>query len=167
MTLGSDALDWLENQATRNIEFHEDCRENLENAARSTLSIALVASGALIGYFLNTYDTANSASDHSWTILGPVVATAIYLSALAVFTATVVLRPRDTPAPANEPQNLLPYFEKYSVEQTRHAELMGVQRRIDKSNERNTITAKRLTCVRILLCLAPIVFVAMFAVFAG
>lgn len=80
-----------------------------------------------------------------------------YLTILAVFLVFACLSPRSVKPPTNEPNNLK-MREGYTSEEIRQFELDNLQERIDFNTDRNEFTARRLNCVRVMVCLSPFLF---------
>ncbi len=155
---GKESLDWIEDQANRNYEFRLNVLEKLQQEAHITLSISLVAAGWLISHIIETYNPAVSAGGQHWTVLFPLVVTAIYLTLVGVYIMSRIVNPKGIRVPTNEPKNLVPLVAKYSSVQIRTYELKHLQQKIDETGERNKETAARLTRSRLFLCASPLVF---------
>ena len=159
-----ESIDWIENQAEKNLEFHHGCLENLRKEAHVILSIVIVAIGSLFGYLLQVVDVTVGFANQRWLVLLPSFALLAYLVTTGNIVISKVLRIRDIEPPTNEPKNLLPHVKEYSCDQLRKFELDNLQGRIDRTRQRNDETAKSITLVRRFLCFAPVVFVAVFMV---
>lgn len=163
MALETISLDWIEDQARRNMEFRIDCRDKIKEDANRTLSLILVASGAALGFFLNGYNPAFGMRFQSWETLAPTLLVAVYLAALAVALITRVLQIQTVRPPTNDPGNLLKLEGKYSCDQLRRFELDSLNKGIKHAADRNKRTAAELNRIQLLLCGAPVLFVVVFA----
>lgn len=159
MSEGQSSIEWVEDHAKRNYEYHERCRKDLEKAAQFTLSIVLVSIGALFGFCLEKYESFNPGRDSHLILIISLLIVMPYLSGLAVFIVLWVLQMEKVPPPSNEPKNLLPYLDQYPFGSVRRAELNGFQTEIDTYREQNWRFARRLSRARLAVCLTPLVFV--------
>jgi hypothetical protein len=152
-------LEYVEREAAKNMEFHLQNMECLQKESNTTLTLLYVLVTASFSAALKLFETAKETS-----VAFALSGLCVYLTILAVCLVLACLSPRTVKAPTNEPENLK-LREGYTSDEIRQFELDNLQQRIHYNRERNEVTARRLKLVRVMLCLSPLLFAALFLVF--
>jgi hypothetical protein len=150
-----DALDYVEQQGLRNIEFHVKGLESLQKEAHLTLTVSMAAMSAAFTSAFGIYTKA-----------GWMWATVLWLLSVyfwfVTFCMTKAIVPRTLFPTGNEPKNLIPFLgeQGFTLEQVREKELLLLQERIENIIERNQATGKIIQSARRLLIFSPAAFLA-------
>jgi len=147
-------LEYMQDQAAKNMDFHIQNMDNLLKEANSTATfLYLVISASFTGAVKLFADGKHPTFASGLALL------CVYLAMLGIYLVFSCLRARDVESPANEPKNLK-LQTGYTSEEIQEAELDNLQKRIDANRTRNDNTAHHLNFVRILICLSPLFFFA-------
>lgn len=151
-------LEYMQSEASKNMDFHMENMDNLQRESNNTLTFLYVAISACFSAALKIFLDGKYAV--LWITLSLLC---LYLVVVAVCLLFGCLMARPVQAPANEPQNLK-IHDGFTSEQIQNAELENLQKRIDFNCERVAATARRLNCVRGCICLSPVFFMAVLVV---
>ena len=165
----TEALDYVEKQADKNMEFHLKNIEALNKEAHTTLALLLVTIPAS---FTCSSKWFQSSGMETWA--WAMALTCFYLIGNALYLSQSV-NPRDILAPANDARSLISTLESLRNQYTgkehwswpknwdlisiREGELANLQDRIDSNVQREKDTATVVRRSRRMFILTPIAFV--------
>jgi hypothetical protein len=170
-----EALDYVEKQADKNMDFHLKNIDALNKEAHTTLALLLIAIPAAFTWAMKWFQQPGMMT---FTIA--MAGVCIYLIALALYLSRSV-NPRDILAPGNEARPLMntlisvrethqknhhwTWPKNWDLLSVREGELLNLQLRIEANTQRERETAIIVRRSRKLFIVAPLVFgaVAMFA----
>ena len=147
------ALDWIEQQASKNFEAGMKARADLNREVHVTVSFVAVAMAASFSAGLRLW-YQDSNRFHG----GMLLLISVYLSSVLVYTVRNCLRVGPVWPQANEPENLIESLGQQSLELVREAELIGLQRRIKKNDQRSWEIGRSLNQVRMFVAAIPGVY---------
>jgi hypothetical protein len=153
-------LDYVEQQANANMQFHLDNLTSLKKEADGTLKILFLILSGTTGYTIKLLEGGRI----DWAfVVGSVTA---YLIFVAIYLTVKCLKTGDVQAPTNEPKNLLlKTTNNEKSEELRKLELENLQDRIKLNRERNVCLGKHLNAARLMVCYSPLAFVASWIIF--
>jgi hypothetical protein len=146
-------LEYVEREASKNMEHHIEDTECLNKEAHTTLSFLFVVISAAFAGAVRLFE-----AKAAWVWPVALAILCIYLSVLAFCLTFTCLMARDIQPPANEPKNLK--LNGNTLREIREAELENLQRRIELNQERNKKTGTNLNRIRLLICATPVLFIA-------
>ena len=153
-----DHREYIQQQSSRNMEFHLESLESLQKEANTTLTFLYVVISASFSAAVKLFIGPGSI-----VLAISLALLCFYLACLAAYLVLRCLMARNVEAPSNEPKNLkIP--ARYTAEAIQDFELENLQKKIDINRHRNEKTAFHLNLVRILICASPIVFIIAIAV---
>ena len=155
-----DALDYVEDQARRNVAFRLETRELLHKRATQLCLLLLGAGGAIAAWSLEKIGVSISAGAVA------LLSVAAWLFVVSGWVAARCLPTAEAMPPGNEPGNLLLYLDKkkqagasdaQALEETRRAELDALQKRIKGYAAVNQNAAMRLDLAYKAATMSPII----------
>ena len=145
-------LEYMQSEASKNMEFHMQNMDNLQREANNTLTFLYLVVSASFSGALKLFLGGKI------TILAVALSClCIYLTILAVCLVFGCMMAKRVKAPANEPKNLK-IKSPYTSEEIQSFELENLQKRIEFNQARNVATGHRLNWVRVGICFSPIAF---------
>jgi len=148
-------LDWIEKQGKESLLFRLETTETLAKESATTLTILLSGMGGSAALAINGITEKASNS-----LVLACAAVSVYMAILAAVMVLKCLRIDDHQVPANEPKNL--NHPDLSLDEIRQYDLKNMQNKIDKTRERNAITSKWVSRVRIASVATPVIWAAVF-----
>ena len=146
-------LEYMQSEASKNMDFHMQNMDNLQREANNTLTFLYVVISASFSGALKLF------LDEKFIILAVSLSClCIYLAVLAACLVFGCMMAKAVKAPANEPKNLK-IKPPYTSEEIQEFELENLQKRIEFNRGRNATTGRRLNLVRILICFSPAIFI--------
>ena len=158
--MNKDAIDYVEQQAAKNIGYHDQCGDCLTEEANKVLSLlGLLIPGALAGA-VKLFEMQLGSPRPAGTLVLALATglLACYLAVLAAYVTLACLRAGDAQPPTNQPMPLIEALQRSPLEAVRHGELMNLDARIESAAARNRRRGKHLNRVRLLFCATPLAY---------
>ncbi|KVU77461.1 hypothetical protein WK72_32135 [Burkholderia ubonensis] len=143
-------LDWVEKQASENLQFHIQCAEQIKKEANTALTVILTGIAGASAYIVKLFDTHAA----HW-LMAAALTFGLGLVLLAAVLILRCLKVDNIQAPTNEPKHL--YLPAYSLQILREVELENMQARITDLRLRNEAVADRLERIRLYALLVPLI----------
>lgn len=158
LAMDDQTIDWLEQHAKAVFEFGIEARAKLNREVHVTLSFVAVAMATAFGTGLQFY-FKDGLKRPGIGLLG----LAVYLAAVLAIGVVRCLRVGPVYPPSADPAQLLAYLKRVRTSKdplntTRHAELISMQTRIQRNNDRVRELATEFSTLQYLILAAPLVF---------